>query len=186
MPTLREPGADRRGARPRCRWRPGQVLSAGRDPDGWPAGLVPRRRLGARRPRQPRRPVPLDGQPRRVLRAQRRLPAGAGAPVPRRRRRRRHRDAVGAASTPPSSVRGDRRRRGLGRRQSCRVVANDRPAPICFQLLVYPATDARMVHPSHDENAEGYFLTAAGIRWFSATTSRRRAAREIPDVAAAR
>jgi len=46
------------------------------------------------------------------------------------------------------------------------VVANDPPAPICFQLLVYPATDARMVHPSHDENAEGYFLTAAGIRWF--------------------
>ena len=46
------------------------------------------------------------------------------------------------------------------------VVANDPPAPICFQLLVYPATDTRMVHPSHEENAEGYFLTAAGIRWF--------------------
>ena len=46
------------------------------------------------------------------------------------------------------------------------VVANRPPAPICFQLLVYPATDARLGHPSVEENGEGYFLTAAGIRWF--------------------
>lgn len=38
----------------------------------------------------------------------------------------------------------------------------------CHQLLVYPATDLRAEHPSHSENAEGYFLTAAGIRWFTA------------------
>jgi acetyl esterase len=46
------------------------------------------------------------------------------------------------------------------------VVANRPAAAACFQLLVYPATDARMEHPSIRENAEGYFLTASGMRWF--------------------
>jgi acetyl esterase len=46
------------------------------------------------------------------------------------------------------------------------VVANRSPTPICFQLLVYPATDARMGHPSIEENGDGYFLTATGMRWF--------------------
>jgi acetyl esterase len=35
-----------------------------------------------------------------------------------------------------------------------------------FQLLVYPVTDARLAHPSIDENAEGYFLTRADMVWF--------------------
>lgn len=35
-----------------------------------------------------------------------------------------------------------------------------------FQLLVYPATDLRMGHPSHRENGQGYLLTADSMRWF--------------------
>ena len=45
------------------------------------------------------------------------------------------------------------------------VVANA-GVPVVFQLLVYPATDARMGHPSIDANGEGLFLTKAGISWF--------------------
>ena len=37
---------------------------------------------------------------------------------------------------------------------------------IGFQLLVYPATDLNMGHPSIDENAEGYFLTKETMLWF--------------------
>lgn len=37
---------------------------------------------------------------------------------------------------------------------------------IRFQLLVYPATDGTMSHPSVDENAEGYFLTKKLMAWF--------------------
>ena len=46
------------------------------------------------------------------------------------------------------------------------VVASDAPVPLCFQVLVYPATDARMGHPSFVENADGYFLTSKGMAWF--------------------
>ena len=46
------------------------------------------------------------------------------------------------------------------------VVANRPPNPLCFQLLVYPATDLRMGHASVEENGEGYVLTAKGMRWF--------------------
>lgn len=46
------------------------------------------------------------------------------------------------------------------------VVAQIAPVPLRFQLLVYPVTDARRIAPSYDENADGYFLTAAGMRWF--------------------
>ena len=37
-----------------------------------------------------------------------------------------------------------------------------------YQVLVYPATDLSMSgpHPSLDENADGYLLTKAGMRWF--------------------
>jgi acetyl esterase len=37
-----------------------------------------------------------------------------------------------------------------------------------YQLLVYPATDLSMAgpHPSLDENADGYLLTRAAMRWF--------------------
>jgi acetyl esterase len=38
--------------------------------------------------------------------------------------------------------------------------------PIAFQLLIYPATDARMGSPSISENGEGYFLTEVDMKWF--------------------
>ena len=40
------------------------------------------------------------------------------------------------------------------------------PAPLRYQLLVYPATDLTCSFPSFTENAEGPQLTAAGMRWF--------------------
>jgi acetyl esterase len=48
-------------------------------------------------------------------------------------------------------------------------LARERGGPrLCFQLLVYPVTDARLAHPSMDENAEGYGLTRAQMAWFIA------------------
>lgn len=38
--------------------------------------------------------------------------------------------------------------------------------PLRFQLLIYPAVDARMKWESIDENATGYFLTKADMEWF--------------------
>ena len=38
--------------------------------------------------------------------------------------------------------------------------------PIAFQLLIYPATDMRCVHPSHAVNGQGYVLTSDTIRYF--------------------
>ncbi len=46
------------------------------------------------------------------------------------------------------------------------VVCHVAPIPLRFQLLVYPVTDLRMSTASYEENAEGYFLTSAGMRWF--------------------
>jgi acetyl esterase len=38
--------------------------------------------------------------------------------------------------------------------------------PIAFQLLIYPATDARMVSDSIAENGAGYFLEEPDMKWF--------------------
>ena len=46
------------------------------------------------------------------------------------------------------------------------VVAVEAGVPLCLQVLVYPATDARMGHASYVENADGYFLTTKGMAWF--------------------
>jgi acetyl esterase len=47
------------------------------------------------------------------------------------------------------------------------LMARDRKEPqICFQLLVYPVTDAGCDTPSYDENAEGYLLTRDAMQWF--------------------
>lgn len=46
------------------------------------------------------------------------------------------------------------------------VVANSRPVPLCFQMLIYPVTDARRTSDSYRENANGYRLTASGMKWF--------------------
>ena len=48
----------------------------------------------------------------------------------------------------------------------CQRVRDDFGPEIDFQLLVYPVTDCTLSSPSMDENAEGYFLTKAGLEWF--------------------
>ncbi len=46
------------------------------------------------------------------------------------------------------------------------VVANEVPG-LALQVLVYPATDLTLTHPSIDENGEGYLLTKGAMRWFT-------------------
>jgi acetyl esterase len=47
-------------------------------------------------------------------------------------------------------------------------MARDQRGPaLLFQLLIYPATDFTFTGPSLTENADGYFLTAEDMRWFS-------------------
>ena len=46
-------------------------------------------------------------------------------------------------------------------------MARDRGGPdLVFQLLIYPAVDARMNYASCRDNAEGYLLTTEAMRWF--------------------
>jgi len=46
------------------------------------------------------------------------------------------------------------------------VVANMNIVPLKFQMLIYPVTDATRRSDSYRENADGYRLTAAGMKWF--------------------
>ncbi|MEY3492639.1 MAG: hypothetical protein RL413_57, partial [Actinomycetota bacterium] len=46
------------------------------------------------------------------------------------------------------------------------VVAQLQPIPLKFQMLIYPVTDARRGSQSYIDNADGYRLTAAGMKWF--------------------
>ncbi len=46
------------------------------------------------------------------------------------------------------------------------VVAQLGPVPLVYQLLVYPVTDCTQAQPSYEENADGYFLSRAGMAWF--------------------
>jgi acetyl esterase len=46
------------------------------------------------------------------------------------------------------------------------VVANMAPVPLRYQMLIYPVTDATRSSQSYVDNAEGYRLTAAGMKWF--------------------
>jgi acetyl esterase len=47
------------------------------------------------------------------------------------------------------------------------LIARDRSRPrLSYQLLIYPATDAGMEHPSVARYAEGHLLTRATMRWF--------------------
>ena len=49
------------------------------------------------------------------------------------------------------------------------IRARDEGGPaLAFQLLLYPVVDHSFSQPSYVENAEGYFLTADAMRWFSA------------------
>ncbi len=46
-------------------------------------------------------------------------------------------------------------------------IARDEKGPeICYQVLIYPTTDARMNHPSIHKFAEGYLLTKPMMKWF--------------------
>ncbi len=38
--------------------------------------------------------------------------------------------------------------------------------PLAFQLLIYPATDMRRGHPSHQSNGQGYLLTSDSMRYY--------------------
>jgi acetyl esterase len=40
---------------------------------------------------------------------------------------------------------------------------------LAFQLLIYPATDQRAVHPSHQRNGQGYLLTTDAMNYFRAS-----------------
>lgn len=46
------------------------------------------------------------------------------------------------------------------------VVANMGVVPLRYQMLIYPVTDATRSSASYRENADGYRLTAAGMKWF--------------------
>ena len=47
---------------------------------------------------------------------------------------------------------------------------NGGPA-LCFQMLVYPATDMTVTYPSERLFGEGFFLTKANMDWFEASYS---------------
>jgi len=56
------------------------------------------------------------------------------------------------------------------------LAARDAGAPgLCFQLLVYPATDQRMGFPSLERNGEGYLLTRQSMKYFRSHYLPRRA-----------
>lgn len=47
------------------------------------------------------------------------------------------------------------------------LMTRDRSGPaVAYQVLIYPITDCDFNRPSYQENAEGYFLTTAQMRWF--------------------
>ncbi len=46
------------------------------------------------------------------------------------------------------------------------IVTQELRGRFAFQLLVYPAVDLGMRHPSIEENADGYLLTKANMTWF--------------------
>src|SRR5207249_1089821 len=46
------------------------------------------------------------------------------------------------------------------------IRARDTGRPLALQLLAYPVLDADLETPSYVEFADGYFLTASGMRWF--------------------
>ena len=46
------------------------------------------------------------------------------------------------------------------------IVAQQRPVPLVFQMLIYPATDMTQSLSSHEENAAGPVLTAQAMKWF--------------------
>ena len=57
---------------------------------------------------------------------------------------------------------------------ACALAARDSGGPpLSFQLLIYPAVDQRMGHPSIDSNGEGYLLTKKSMLYFRGLYLRR-------------
>ncbi|WP_242454281.1 alpha/beta hydrolase [Bailinhaonella thermotolerans] len=77
-----------------------------------------------------------------------------------------HRHAAGLGGDPERlAVAGDSA--GANLAACVCLAARDRGGPpLRFQLLVYPMLDPAQDTPSYGENAEGYFLTAAHMRWY--------------------
>jgi acetyl esterase len=48
------------------------------------------------------------------------------------------------------------------------VARDDGGPPVAFQLLIYPATDMRLVAPSHRTNGHGYLLTNDSLTYYRA------------------
>ena len=118
-----------------------------------PARLVPRRRLGARRHRHATTTSAARSPTAPATPCSASATGSPGGPVPGRARRLRRGDEVGArerrdARRRPRAARG--RWRFGGRQPGRRRVPRLAPAPIRFQLLVYPVTDARADTPSYD------------------------------------
>ncbi|MEU7854923.1 alpha/beta hydrolase [Nonomuraea sp. NPDC049141] len=49
---------------------------------------------------------------------------------------------------------------------TCLKAKDEGGPPIALQVLIYPVTDAAQTAPSYAENADGYFLTTAHMRWY--------------------
>ena len=75
----------------------------------------------------------------------------------------KHADEVGGLPGPPA-VGGDSAGGNLA--AVCALRARDAGLSLPLQVLVYPITDADFGTPSYREFAEGYYLTASGMRWF--------------------
>ena len=178
---LRDPRRRARGRLGRGRHRPRRRRATsparvyrplGADGPGAHDRVLPRRRLGDRRPRHPRPDLPHPGHRRDAVVVSRRLPPGPRAP----RRRPPSDDAIASArwvSDHLADLGGDRRA-GRGRRLRRRQPRRDRrpglprrgPRRWPGQLLFYPGTDFTGDYPSQTENAEGYFLDLATMAWF--------------------
>ena len=159
---------------PRARGRhPGAHLPQRRARAAAGAGLVPRRRLGDRRPRERRPDLTQAGQPIRRGRRVGRLPAGPRAPVPRRGRTTAGPRSSGWRPTRPSiggdpdrlAVGGDSAGGNLAAVVAVKASQSGGPA-LRHQLLVYPAVDLTASFPSIDSNGEGYLLTKKSMLWF--------------------
>ena len=137
------------------------------------ARLLPRRRLGDRRPRHPRQRLPLPRRAQRLPRALGRLPPGARSTPSRRRSktrspplpgRREHAAELGADPA-RIAVGGDSAGGNLAAAVCLQARDAGSPQP-AMQLLLYPVTDAVGGQPSRDTFAEGFLLTREDMEWF--------------------